>query len=745
MNRSRLLVVLALPGLLLASAERSPACEPGKPPGPCRQSVASGEQTQPQGADSTRRTGFSHLISLPNSARNPDCNPWLTADEQEMFYIIRDGRYSPPQPGFQGDWDIYRSQWDPANQTWGPGTNLGPNINTAGTERRPSTTATGDTLFFERDDQILVAVRTGEVFGPPAVLFPGRDPAITSDLLHLYFVRGGDIWVADYDGSIYAWTNLHALGPPVNTNHAENRPFVSADGTRLFFSDFGNPRPGGYGGDDVWISNWTGSEWGTPVNMGPLINTDLWACSPFLSRDGKRFFTGGEAFEGSRGDEDLWVAFLDSAVASTLVTTPPGIWTKAGELPGAWNVYDLAVDTSGVLYAATMPGARVFRSSSGGHSWEPTAPLPAASIAYSLLAASDGSLYVGTYPHGDVFRTTNGGDSWEPTADLPAATAVRALLETADGRVLAGTSPVCRVYSTTTQGNAWDPLGAPADMMSGITTLFEASTGSLFAGGWGVPYRSDDGGVTWDPQSLDPYFGPNLSSIHSFLETEGGVLWCTGWVHAHGGYVFRSNDGGADWDTTGQVKVSSLRAIRVYDIVELEPGNLLIGFQTGPDSVAFVSSDAGESWAVDGTLPGAHEVLRFLQLPDGTVFAATAPNGDIYRRDPVGAGVDRSPEPARRGSGSPGVAAVLDGSPNPFSSGIELRFQVPRDGPARLSVLDAAGRMVRVLHDAETRAGTHRVEWDGTDAQGRRADAGVYFIRLEALGSVTYQKVMRVE
>jgi hypothetical protein len=586
-RRSRMLAhatALAVLICLLAPREQAHGCDPGKPPGSCRGACA----THPDSSDTTRAGGsrsvFSHLLSLPNSGCKPDCNPWLTADETEMFYIIRDDRNGPPHPGYQGEWDVYLSQWDPVNKQWGPGTNLGPNVNTAGSERRPSTTATGDTLFFERDDSVYVSFRTTGTFGPPTGLFPGRDPAITSDVQQIYYVQAGDIWVADRNGPVESWTNHHPLGPPVNTNHAENRPFVTADGQKLFFSDFGNSRPGGYGGDDIWVSTWTGSAWSAPTSLGPPVDTDMWTCSPFVSRDGKRLFTGGEAFEGSRGDEDLWVAFLDSSLTPEVVSPTPGDWTKVGELPGAWNVYDLVADPDGVLYAATMPNAKVYRSINGGHSWTPTAPLPGALIAYSLLAASDGSVYVGIYPHGDVFRTTDRGDSWLPTANLTAATSVRALLETSDGRILTGTSPHNLIYATADSGSTWTPLGTPAGLMSGVTTLFEASSGLLFAGGWGRPHRSDDGGLTWNPQDLDPHFGGNLSSIHSFLETEGGALWCTGWVHQSGGYVFKSTNGGAPWDTTGRVTVGPIHAVRVYDIIEVEPGVLLIGFQTGPDS-----------------------------------------------------------------------------------------------------------------------------------------------------------------
>jgi len=732
---------------MIAGSIPAAACEPALPPGQAK-AHDSGQAVQAVGL--WDRSGFSHLISTGNNAYNPDCNPWLTADETELFYIIEDDMNGPPHPGYQGSWDIYVSQWDPVHQTWGPGTNLGPNINTPTGERRPSTTATGDTLFFARGGSIWISLRSGGEFGPASPLFLGSDPAITSDAQQIYYELGGDIWVADRGASIFDWTNHHALGPPVNLPGSnECRPFVSADGTKLFFSDFGGTaRPGGYGGADIWVSTWNGVSWGVPENMGPPINTDRVTCTPFLTADGQRFYTASESFEGSRGDEDVWIAYLDSLPAPLLVNPPPGTWTKLGELPGAWNVYDLVADNAGVLYAATMPPGQVFRSLDAGSTWQPTASLPGAMIAYSLLLASDGSLYAGTYPNGHVFRSLDGGASWLPTGFLPASTAVRALLETSDGRILAGTSPLSHIYCTLDQGSTWLPLSVPPSISGGITTLFEASDGALFAGGWGRPSRSDDGGLTWITQDLDPHFGSHVSSIESYLETGDGALWCTGWVHSFGGYVFRTTTGGAAWDTTGRVMIDAVHAVRVYDLVEADTGELLIGYQPGPDRVACLSPDGGLTWSVEGELAGAHEILRFLKLDDGTILAATTPNGDIFRWTPTVTGAEDpgdSPADDEATGQGPGVAAVLGGSPNPFQGRTTISYQIPGTCETSLAIFDARGRHVRTLEQTVLGRGVHRTDWDGADAAGRRAASGVYFVKLRAGDSVTFQKLLLVK
>jgi hypothetical protein len=72
--------------------------------------------------------------------------------------------------------------------------------------------------------------------------------------------------------------------------------------------------------------------------------------------------------------------------------------------------------------------------------------------------------------------------------------------------------------------------------------------------------------------------------------------------------------------------------------------------------------------------------------------------------------------------------------PNPFATSTVLRFDLPREVPVRLEVLDAQGRRVRILVDRALPAGPHAFEWDGRNETGDRSRPGVYFIRLEAGG-----------
>ncbi len=67
---------------------------------------------------------------------------------------------------------------------------------------------------------------------------------------------------------------------------------------------------------------------------------------------------------------------------------------------------------------------------------------------------------------------------------------------------------------------------------------------------------------------------------------------------------------------------------------------------------------------------------------------------------------------------------------NPFLGSTRVAFELARAGTIRLDVYDVAGAHVRTLANSDWPAGRHRIEWDGSDAQGRTTPAGMYFMRL---------------
>jgi len=91
----------------------------------------------------------------------------------------------------------------------------------------------------------------------------------------------------NFDGNIYSskyvndeWTPIVKLNRNINTKFYESHASVSADGKRLYFT---SNREGGQGGLDIYVSERDASgDWGTAVNLGPIVNTMYNEDNPFI-------------------------------------------------------------------------------------------------------------------------------------------------------------------------------------------------------------------------------------------------------------------------------------------------------------------------------------------------------------------------------------------------------------------------------------------------------------------------------
>jgi alpha-L-arabinofuranosidase len=83
--------------------------------------------------------------------------------------------------------------------------------------------------------------------------------------------------------------------------------------------------------------------------------------------------------------------------------------------------------------------------------------------------------------------------------------------------------------------------------------------------------------------------------------------------------------------------------------------------------------------------------------------------------------------------------------PNPATRTTRLRYVLPREARARLSVFDASGRRVRTLVDGVQRAGEHSIAWNIDDDSGRRMRCGLYWARLEYERAARIRRIVVLE
>ncbi len=82
-------------------------------------------------------------------------------------------------------------------------------------------------------------------------------------------------------------------GPEVNSSYNEGAVCISANGLEFYFL---SNRPGGYGGNDIWVMKRPTIEddWGVPVNLGSPANSQYGFWEPTISSDGlSLYFSDG--------------------------------------------------------------------------------------------------------------------------------------------------------------------------------------------------------------------------------------------------------------------------------------------------------------------------------------------------------------------------------------------------------------------------------------------------------------------
>lgn len=230
------------------------------------------------------------------------------------------------------------------------------------------------------------------------------------------------------------WSAPVNLGPVINSSFGDNNATLTPDGLSLYFA---SDRPGGLGLTDLWVARRASldSPWEAPVNLGAPVNTPFADGAPALSIDGHLLFLHSNR-PGGRGGNDIWLArrsgSTDDVDWEAPVSLGPDVNT-AGDEQGPDYV---ASDGGGALYfnrgAQTLGMSDLYRAEIGhdGRTRGPAAPVaelnaPAANDAAPTLR-TDGreilfwSARAGGFGGTDIWVSTrrSANDSWAPPHNL---------------------------------------------------------------------------------------------------------------------------------------------------------------------------------------------------------------------------------------------------------------------------------------------------------------------------------------
>ncbi len=273
--------------------------------------------------------------------------PVLSQDERYLYYstwkvsdiVEQDGG---SEESFSRIFKVERKVADDGEVSYGKATALGKEVNRPGLQTaNPALSPDGRRLYYNRMRMESNTLAEAKIYfsevedegwksGNPVSGINGDHLALQpmpGELFGqevLFFVSdmdggfgGRDIYYANYEGEGKYGTPVN-LGPTINTVGDESFPFYF-DGT-LYFSTNGLPTMGGY---DLFFSAWDGSSWSTPENMGTGFNSTVDDKSLSVFGDGLLGFMtsnreGGRSVKSKTCCDDIY-GFQIASIYANLV------------------------------------------------------------------------------------------------------------------------------------------------------------------------------------------------------------------------------------------------------------------------------------------------------------------------------------------------------------------------------------------------------------------------------------------
>jgi Tol biopolymer transport system component len=235
-------------------------------------------------------------------------------------------------------------------------------VSTGSYEFAPAFTPDGKTLYYnitsptENFHTIVESRYVKGKWSPPQVTpFSGQysdlNPFVTPDGSALFFSsnrpasngakKDFNIWMVKK--TLSGWSEPYNLGAPINTDANENAPSTTSDGTLYFMAN----RKGGKGGLDIYRARFVNGTYTEPENLGDVINTERFELECTVSPD-ERFLIFAADRPGGLGGADLYISYRRNAS-----WTPPANLGPKVNSP-AWDSWArLSPDGRYLFFAST--------------------------------------------------------------------------------------------------------------------------------------------------------------------------------------------------------------------------------------------------------------------------------------------------------------------------------------------------------------------------------------------------------
>ncbi|MGA3024210.1 MAG: YCF48-related protein [Bryobacteraceae bacterium] len=310
-----------------------------------------------------------------------------------------------------------------------------------------------------------------------------------------------------------------------------------------------------------------------------------------------------------------------SLLAGLFVLSASAEWRDTGPWGGAAEVIRVSPQNPDVAIAATRNGL-VYLSENGGTLWTPLAfPGELAGILHALEIdpRAGGAWYAGMEGenawNSGLYKTTDAGHSWTLLAGLKGKAIWSLAIWPANPDVIAAGGGD-GVYLSRDAGESWSRISpeSNSELRPVVSLAFHPTDSNvLYAGTTHLPWRTTNGGATWESIHAGMHDDSDVFSIRVDPRNPERVFAsaCSG--------VYKSTNGGVLWTRLP----TPLGAFRTY-LVSLDPRNAGIIF-AGTSAGLVRSTDDGATWA----RISAHAVksIAFDPLHDGRILFASASGG----------------------------------------------------------------------------------------------------------------------
>jgi hypothetical protein len=157
----------------------------------------------------------------------------------------------------------------------------------------------------------------------------------------------------------------------------------------------------------------------------------------------------------------------------------------------------------------------------------------------------------------------------------------------------------------------------------------------------------------------------------------------------------------------------------------------------GYDDLEFLTMDEwttnlSQSWSVKDLVANTDTV----NIAQGS-WLVVATDGEFFKESNYGTSVEFLINGVAL---IPDVFTISQNYPNPFTSSTTIDYDVPQTQHIAIRIYDIRGRLIKTLMNEEQNAGYKSITWDGTNDDGEKVSAGVYFYQMHTSNGESFTK-----